>query len=327
MKQEVIQDFLNLPGIEGLALMDGRSRPYFCGVDQGLNFQQKQALVQGIKQVIDTTPATYQFFQFQFGNHQVYVHKLDHGLILLVMTASDLQYGTYQQNLAPLTQELQSDFPSAIANFRLIAGQTNLGINYHPSPKSGGTSTSSNASLKPSSSASPVAPAPPPPPSPSSSHGSLNSSSLSPQRSSATTLQPSAPSSPERTPSPSDESLSEPPPQQAVTVDEFLHAISDLLLLSADYLGKTMIGSYWKSSRPPIEWLNQFDVNRSGRLIINADSQLLGTQSLTPEQHQWFREWVNAFVQKCSRIIRDFSKIVYHLELDKRQKTLLFESS
>ena len=313
MKQEVIQDFLNLPGIEGLALMDGRSRPYFCGVDQGLNFQQKQALVQGIQQVIDTTPATYQFFQFQFGNHQIYVHKLDHGLILLVMTANDLQYSTYQQNLTPLTDELQSDFPSAIANFRLVAGQTNLGLSYHPSPRAtGGSSTSSNESLTPLD----------PEPSPPSSHVSLKSSS-----SSSSTQQPSSPalqSTAAQLPSPQEQPSET--AQQAVTLDEFLHAISDLLHLSAEYLGKTMITSYWKSSRPPIEWLNHFDVNRSGQLTIAPDRQVQGTQPLTPEQQQWLREWVNAFIQKCARIIRDFPKIVLYLELDKRQKNLLFST-
>lgn len=55
MKQEVVQNFLDLPGIMGVALMDGRSRPFFCGIDQFLNFQQKEALAQGIRQVIETT--------------------------------------------------------------------------------------------------------------------------------------------------------------------------------------------------------------------------------------------------------------------------------
>ncbi|HEY9884968.1 MAG TPA: hypothetical protein V6C98_15290, partial [Thermosynechococcaceae cyanobacterium] len=66
MKREVIQDFLNLPGIAGVALMDGRSRPYFCGIDQALNFQQKEALAQGILQVVETIPDSFDVFEFQF---------------------------------------------------------------------------------------------------------------------------------------------------------------------------------------------------------------------------------------------------------------------
>ncbi len=53
MKQEVIEAFLNLPGVVGIGLMDGHSRPYFYGVDQNLNFQQKEALAHGIQQVIE----------------------------------------------------------------------------------------------------------------------------------------------------------------------------------------------------------------------------------------------------------------------------------
>ncbi|NJL86600.1 MAG: hypothetical protein HC886_12455 [Leptolyngbyaceae cyanobacterium SM1_1_3] len=66
MKRQVVQDFLNLPGIVGVALMDGRSRPYFCGVEQILNFQQREAIAQGIQQVVETTPVDLQSFSFQF---------------------------------------------------------------------------------------------------------------------------------------------------------------------------------------------------------------------------------------------------------------------
>ena len=102
MKREVVQDFLNLPGIAGVALMDGRSRPYFCGVDQTLNFQQKEALAQGIRQVVDTTPAGFESFEFQFTGHQVYIYKLDQGIILLVLTRDGLVYRDYLQAIAKL---------------------------------------------------------------------------------------------------------------------------------------------------------------------------------------------------------------------------------
>ncbi|MBF2080006.1 MAG: hypothetical protein IGR76_16185, partial [Synechococcales cyanobacterium T60_A2020_003] len=85
MNKEVVQDFLNLPGIAGIALMDGRSRPYFFGIDQALNFQQKETLALGIQQVIETTPADFEFFEFQFVGHQIHIYKLSHGIILLVI--------------------------------------------------------------------------------------------------------------------------------------------------------------------------------------------------------------------------------------------------
>lgn len=126
MKQEVIQDFLNLPGIAGVALMDRRSRPYFCGVDQALNFQQKEALAQGILQVLETIPDGFESFKFHFAAHQVYIHKLDHGIILLVLTHDNLVYSDYLKTIKNLKAALREDISNAIAIFRLNAGNMTL---------------------------------------------------------------------------------------------------------------------------------------------------------------------------------------------------------
>ena len=66
MEQQAILNFLNLPGIVGLGLIDDYSRPYFAGIGQSLNFQQKEALTQGIQQVISTTSADFESLDFKF---------------------------------------------------------------------------------------------------------------------------------------------------------------------------------------------------------------------------------------------------------------------
>ncbi|MCL6434633.1 MAG: hypothetical protein K6T90_10550 [Leptolyngbyaceae cyanobacterium HOT.MB2.61] len=126
MKREVIRDFLNLPGIAGIALMDGRSRPYFCGVDQTLNFQQKEALAQGILRVVETIPEGFETFEFQFTGYQVHIYKLEHGIILLVLTRNDLPYSDYLKTIKNLKAALKEDITNAIAIFRLIAGNVTL---------------------------------------------------------------------------------------------------------------------------------------------------------------------------------------------------------
>jgi hypothetical protein len=126
MKQEVIQDFLNVPGIAGVALMDRRSRPYFCGIDQTLNFQQKETLAQGILQVFETIPDEFESFKFHFGDHQVYIYKLDNGIILLVLTLENLVYSDSLKTIKSLKVVLSEDITKAIATFRLIAGTTTL---------------------------------------------------------------------------------------------------------------------------------------------------------------------------------------------------------
>ena len=127
MKQEVIQDFLNLPGITGVALISARSRPYFCGVDRLLNFQQRAALAQGIQQVIDTTPAGFECFEFQFNGYRVHLYKLDQGLILLVLALNTLgdtahfEIATRLKLELQKSLELQNNIADAIATFRQIA--------------------------------------------------------------------------------------------------------------------------------------------------------------------------------------------------------------
>ncbi|MBP0008941.1 hypothetical protein [Roseofilum sp. Belize Diploria] len=126
MEREVVEDFLNLPGIAGVALIDRRSRPYFCGVDSTLNFQQKEALAQGLRQVVETTPEGFESFEFQFAQNQVFIYKLPEGVILLVLTTLDLVYSNYAEALHELKTELIADTATAIATFRLLAGSLTL---------------------------------------------------------------------------------------------------------------------------------------------------------------------------------------------------------
>jgi len=125
-KREGVQEFLNQPGIAGIALMDGRSRPYFFGVDQTLNFQQKEALAQGIQQVVQTTPPGFEYFEFQFSGHRVYIYKFDHGMILLVLATGEFMLMPYAPLIHQLQAELKHDPTNAIATFRLLAGNLSL---------------------------------------------------------------------------------------------------------------------------------------------------------------------------------------------------------
>ena len=126
MKEQVIQNFLNLPGLVGVALIDGHSRPYFCGVDKSLDFQQKAALSQGIQQVISTTPASFEAFDFCFLQQDVRIYKLTSGVILLVVTNEGLDPPIYQEAVLQLKQTLQADPHNAVSTFRLLAGSTTL---------------------------------------------------------------------------------------------------------------------------------------------------------------------------------------------------------
>ncbi|MEM0979838.1 MAG: hypothetical protein AAGH78_06145 [Cyanobacteria bacterium P01_H01_bin.58] len=121
MNRQVIEYFLELPGIAGVALMDGHSQPYFCGVEQALNYQQKEALTQGIQQVINTTPASFDCFDFRFSQQEAHIYKLIDDIILLVITTTSLDTATYQDGVTELKQTIQADPHNAVATFRLLA--------------------------------------------------------------------------------------------------------------------------------------------------------------------------------------------------------------
>ncbi|MEB3356168.1 MAG: hypothetical protein VKK04_05540 [Synechococcales bacterium] len=302
MKREVVQDFLNLPGIAGVALIDGRSRPYFYGIDQILNFQQKQALAQGIQQVIETTPTTFQCFEFQFNGHQVYIYKLDHGVILLVLANNELIYPAYTDIVARLTHELQEDITSAIANFRLAAGTVTLN-----NASDRGQSTES---LPPNNIvASDLADYPealqpsPPPPDP-----------LLPPTNPPPTVAPF----PQPGNTVADGAIAQP-----TTLKDILTALNRFSQQTTRYLGPTMVANYWKSSRPAIDWLSNFQVDRSGQISFSGASIVAGSPSVTDEQHRWLQDWVTAFIKRCSIVIRDFPSMIRKMELEPQQKILL----
>lgn len=302
MKREVIQDFLNLPGIAGVALMDGRSRPYFFGVDQALNFQQKEALAQGIQQVVDTTPEGFGSFEFQFTGHQVYIYKLQHGIILLVLTGDKLVQTEYHQAISQLQGELQKDAANAIATFRLMAGNITLtSQNQQWATKSG---------ISDAASASPAATAPVAEPVTNIRNGHTGSPAKAPAS--------PPPSPPPVAPAPP---VTAPPP--ALSAKDVVLALNQMSQVATHYLGNIVVANYWKSSRPNVEWLLQFQADRSAQFTFKPATPTDLSHLLSAEEEQWIREWVAAFVSRCSKVIRDFQEILQQSDLDNRQKALL----
>jgi hypothetical protein len=260
MKQEVIQDFLNLPGIAGLALMDGRSRPYFHGIDQNLSFEQKAALAQGTLQVVETIPNGFDSFEFQFSGHQVHIYKLNQGMILLVLTLPNLSRPTYLKAIKDLKGTLQADGINAIATFRAIVGSiTQSGLTYLQTPIAANLTIDATRS---------------------------------------TTLWITS-----------------------VTLQDLIAALNHLSQFTTQYLGVYVIANYWKSTCPNIDWLQQFQVGRSAQFSIAGITDL--KQPLAQEEQQWIQDWVEAFMNRCAQVIRDFPTIVKQKALNERQKAIL----
>ena len=313
MKQEVIKDFLNLPGIAGVALMDGRSRPYFCGVDQTLNFQQKEALAQGILQVIETIPEGFESFKFQFAGHQVHIYKLDHGIILLVLTRDNLVYSDYLLTIKNLKAALREDIVNAIATFRLIAGNVTLsGLSYHNSNsvttqarRTEARANSQPQRIFPTTPSTTNQGSPPHPPAPSKPVPSQTSRPSVPPAHSNGLQQPAATAKP------------------TTSLSDTLAALNQLSKFTTQYLGTHVIANYWKSTRPEANCLPHLQVDRAAQFsFVEAPSESL-QRDLNPEEHHFVQEWVAAFIKRCSQVIRDFPVIIQQKALTPEQKSLL----
>lgn len=292
MRREVVQKFLNLPGIAAVALMDGRSRPCFCGIDQALNFQQKEALALGIQQVVDTTPPGFKFFEFQFGGHQLYIYKLKYGIVLLVLTGPGLVEASYAEVLEQIKWELQKDAANTVATFRLLAGSTT-------SPKDYWQPGREVVSTLPKNDWATVQ--------------TFALSALKPQ----------------------------PETVSAVTLQQVITAMNQLSKLTSQYLGGTVVTNYWKITCPDVCWLQQFQVERSAQIHFSAfppkkkqDKALaensepnLTNPVLTPDQQQWIQDWVEAFIDRCAKVIRDFPKIVRRHDSAAEYQVLLRDKS
>jgi hypothetical protein len=275
MHRQMIQSFLNLPGILGLVLMDGRSRPYFCGIEDGLNYQQREALTQGIQQVVNTTPADFDSFAFRFSQNDAYIYKLVGNAILLVLTAPNIKTDKYREHVAALRDAFQDDPHNIVSNFRMMAGGATLGgQQYWPT---NGTATAEAIAAPPPLSSSPT---PPPAPAP--------------------------------TPAPA-----------AITWGEILPTLNALSDGTGHYLGKIVVANTWKSTRSAAPQLEALQVDRSGHFTLAEATEIVPASPLSPQDQTALQAWVNAFIDRCSRIIRDYRATVLTTALTDEQRQML----
>ncbi|OIP70697.1 MAG: hypothetical protein AUK48_13300 [Oscillatoriales cyanobacterium CG2_30_44_21] len=342
MSREVIQDFLHLAGVVGIALTNRRMRPYFYGLDSVLD-RTKQALGQGVLQVVENVPEGCESFEFYFANHIVFIYKLKHGLVLLVLTDNDLKPVNYERGIAKIKYLIETDTYNTVAYFKLLLGSvTQQSL---PSNSWNATSTQSSLSNQPSVqrssnsassrtadaiAASTTANSKPPriqtqppiakPPTPTVTQSNIKPTSppLTPTaaRAEATASNRAVTSTPTKL------AVSTKSNPQAYRLDELLVALNKLSEFTTQYLGKVVVTNYWKSSRPSeFPWLAEFEVDRSGSISHPKQAAI----ACTTEQHQQIQAWASAYVKRCKQVIRDFDKMLVQDCLSSRQKQILFE--
>ncbi len=101
-------------------------------------------------------------------------------------------------------------------------------------------------------------------------------------------------------------------------MDVFVQSLNRLCQITAGYLGKAVIVNYWKASRQEVverqgssaEWLNQFEIERSGQIHYKGT-----LKELDESQQKVLRDWVLAFFRRCEEVIHDFRNLIKSAEL------------
>jgi hypothetical protein len=296
MNREVIQDFLNLPGIVGVALTNRRMRPYFYGLEAILNGRQQQALAQGVVQIIETIPEGIESFEFYFIGNVAFIYKLTHGLVLLVIGNKNLDVASYELAIAQVKQLIETDVYSSVATFKLLLG--NVSQPSLPDLNRTGSNTvlqSDEIITSGSESVSKVL---------------VANRGIYPETATHKTSEPvTLPIKPETS------NPKQPPEYQ---LSDYITALNKLSNFTTQYLGKVVVSNYWKSSRPASKWLAEFVVDRNAQ-ISYANS----TATCSPEQQQQLQEWTKAYMQRCKQVIKNFDNMVVQDCLDSQQQKLL----
>jgi hypothetical protein len=349
MSREVIQDFLNSSGVVGISLTNRRMRPYFYGLDAVLD-RTKQALGQGVLQVIENVPKGFESFEFYFAGHIVFIYKLTHGLVLLVLTDGDLKMLDYSQGITKIKHLIETDTYNTVAHFKLLLGS----ITQHSLPSSNWKATETEANVqelstiqsitKPEALPNPEAianttslsfvnarvkidkqanAAPSKRASTTASNTNTQSNKNKPQTPPTDTAKsssniPIATNNPTITDSPT-KLVSAKTAQQEYKLDELLAALNKLSHFTTQYLGKVVVTNYWKSSRPTSTWLSEFEVDRSGQISHPKQAAI----SCDPEQIQQVKSWVVAYIKRCKLVIRNFDQMLEQDCLDIRQRQIL----
>jgi len=369
---------LNLAGVVGIALTNRRMRPYFYGLDAILD-RTKQALGQGVLQVVENVPEGFESFEFHFTGHIVFIYKLTHGLVLLVLTDSTLKQIDYRRGITKIKYLIETDTYNTVAYFKLLLGsvtqhslpstnwknpndaitigrehsatnttvnpavsravspnaeaiaatssttsnpRANVPVNTAPANISANTSantTNDDANTRASSAASNnrinvnvqtqtninKTQAPP---------TSNNQASTT-----APTSRTVASNNPATVTNSNTKSVSAKTDPQEYKLDELLATLNKLSQFTTQYLGKVVVTNYWKSSRPDVSWLAEFEIDRGGQISHPKQKAI----ACNPEQLQQIQTWVAAYIKRCKQVIRNFDQMLEQDCLDSRQRQIL----
>lgn len=99
-----------------------------------------------------------------------------------------------------------------------------------------------------------------------------------------------------------------------ITIAQVITNFESIASITSCYLGGMITAKNFNESRPEIEWLQQFSMDKQGKISFTGTL----THQATMMQLKWLEKWTNAFIKKCSLIIQDLPNIIEekHLTVD-----------
>lgn len=105
----------------------------------------------------------------------------------------------------------------------------------------------------------------------------------------------------------------------AVKIEDLVSAINQISKYSSNYLGPTLTVNNWQANRPESEWLANFQVNRTAKFVYSGST----TEVDNFLQLRSLQDWVCAFINQNSKVIRDFATIIEQNKLGTVKEGLL----
>ena len=112
---EIIRDFLTVPGIAGIALIDGYPTPRLYSADPNLEIHQPKVFLANMTQILRTLSPQVQQLDCFFGTYRLYIRRMGLGFTVAVLTHRDVKWRNSSDDLMPFCQAVQSHLKASIA--------------------------------------------------------------------------------------------------------------------------------------------------------------------------------------------------------------------
>lgn len=110
--------------------------------------------------------------------------------------------------------------------------------------------------------------------------------------------------------------------KQQPNPDSMEALVQNLNQLSQDvskYLGPQLTANYWSASQPQYEWLKSFEIGPGATISFAGDPHMLASAV----HHLCIRQWTNAFMGECSKIIQDLPQKIQQCRGERRPLSIV----